>query len=69
MGQKSNDATQKDVQTLLRKEECASSMGQISHTKLKLKLEECAGGTGKMQRPDDATKKDAQSLLREEECA
>ena len=33
MGQKSNDAVVKDVQIMLRKEECASNMGQRLNTK------------------------------------
>ena len=52
MGQSANDATQKDAQIKLSKEECASRMGKKSNyaakkdVKIKLSEEEFASGMG-----------------------
>ena len=63
----------KDVQIKLRREECASSMGQSTNdavakvAQIKLEKEECATGTG--QSTNDAVAKVAQIKLEKEECA
>jgi hypothetical protein len=70
---KSNHATMKDVQTMLKKEECAFNMGQRSNNaavrdaQISLKKEECVLDTG--QRSNYVAVKDAQIMLGTEECA
>ena len=73
MEQNATDAAAQDAQTMLRKEECASGMGQHAQdaehrgVQTKPSVEECALDTE--QRSSDATGKDVQTMLRKEECA
>ena len=68
MGQRlnTNDAAAMDVQITLKKEECASSMGQSTNdaamkdVQVKLRKEECASSMGQHGHRKDAAVKDAQ---------
>ena len=67
MEQSVSDAALKDAQVLLRREECAESMGQRSNdatatdAQIKLRKEEYASGMGQKLNTNDAAVEDAQT--------
>ena len=72
MVQKSNDVVAKDVRIKLRREECASNMGQrvsanTMDALIMLRREECASSMG--QSSNDVAVKVAQIKAWEEDCA
>ena len=73
MGQRSNDAVARDVQTKSSKEECALSMGQrksdasSKDVSMESSKEECALGTGQISNTNYAAAKGAQIMPSVEE--
>ncbi len=77
MGQNSSDAAKEDAQITLKREECATSTGQmlsandvtLKIAQVLLKREECAPNMEQRENTNDAVLRDAQIKLTKEECA